>query len=56
MNDEQMQQAIDLLEAASLELVTLGNLIPDDDELNTRQHLNNATGEVREALGILNNS
>jgi hypothetical protein len=56
MNDEQLQQVIDLLEAASLELVTLGKRIPDDDEQDTRQHLNNATGEVREALGILNNS
>ena len=54
MNDEQLQQVLELLEAASLELATLGNLIPDDDELNTRQHLNNATGEVQEALGILN--
>jgi hypothetical protein len=54
MNDEQLQRAIELLEAASLELVTLGNRIPEDDELNTRQHLNNATGEVQEALGILN--
>ena len=56
MNDEQLQRVTDLLEAASLELVTLGNEIPDDDELSTRQHLNNATGEVQEALGILNNS
>jgi hypothetical protein len=54
MDDEQLQRAMEPLEAASLELVTLGNLIPDDDELNTRHHLNNATGEVQEALGILN--
>jgi hypothetical protein len=54
MNDEQLQQVIDLLEAASLELATLGTLVPDNDELDSRQHLNNATGEVQEALGILN--
>jgi hypothetical protein len=54
MNDEQLQRVTELLVAASRELVTLGNLIPDDDELNTRQHLNNAAGEVQEALGILN--
>jgi hypothetical protein len=56
MNDEQLQRLTDLLEAANLELVTLGNGIPDDDELDTRQHLNNATAEVQEALDILNNS
>jgi hypothetical protein len=56
MNEEQLQRARDLLEAASQALVTLGSRIPDDDELDTRQLLNNATGEVQEALGILNNS
>lgn len=53
MNDEQLQQVVDLLEAANLELTTLGELIPDDDESSTRQHYNNASAEVREALGIL---
>jgi len=56
MNEEQLQRVIELLEAANLALVTLGNQIPDDDELNSRQHLNDATAEVQEALGILNNS
>jgi hypothetical protein len=54
MNDEQLGQAIDLLEAANLELITLGERIPDDDESNTRQHYNNASAQVKEALGILN--
>jgi hypothetical protein len=53
MNDEQLQQAIDLLKAADLELTTLGEQIPDDDESSTRQHFNNASAQVREALGIL---
>jgi hypothetical protein len=56
MNEEQLQRVVELLEAASLALVTLGSRIPDDDELNTRQHLNDATAEVQEALSILNNS
>jgi len=56
MNEEQLQRVRDLLEAANLALVTLGSRIPDDDELDTRQHLNDATAEVQEALGILNNS
>jgi hypothetical protein len=53
VNDEQLQQVIDLLAAANLELITLGESIPDDDESNERQHYNNASAQVREALGIL---
>jgi CRISPR/Cas system CSM-associated protein Csm4 (group 5 of RAMP superfamily) len=56
MNEEQLQQVIDLLEAANSELMTLGESIPDDDESDARQHYNNASAQVQEALGILNNS
>jgi hypothetical protein len=56
MNDEQLQQVIDLLEAANLELITLGERIPEDDESNARQHYNNASAQVKEALNMLNNS
>jgi hypothetical protein len=54
MNDEQRQQVIDLLEAASLELTTLGEWIPDNDESDARQHYNNASAQVKEALSTLN--
>jgi hypothetical protein len=53
MNDEQLQQVVELLQAANSELTTLGGLIPDDDESDIRQHYNNAAAEVSEALGIL---
>jgi hypothetical protein len=53
MNDEQLQQLTDLLVAANQELIQLGKQIPDDDESATRQHYNNASAQVREALGIL---
>jgi hypothetical protein len=56
MNTEQLQKLMDLLEAANLELSTLGKWIPDDDESDARQHYNNASAQVQEALGILNNS
>jgi hypothetical protein len=54
MNDEQAQQLVDLLEAANLELTTLGEWIPDNDESDARMHFNNAAAQVKEALGILN--
>jgi hypothetical protein len=53
MNDEQLQQVVELLQAANSELTTLGGLIPDDDESDIRQHYNNAAAEFSEALGIL---
>ena len=55
MNEEQLQQVIDLLDAANSELTTLGQWVPDD-ESDARQHYNNASAQVQEALGILNNS
>jgi len=56
MNEDQLQRARTLLDAANLELVALSGQIPDDDESDERQHYNNASAQVREALDILNNS
>lgn len=56
MNEEQLQRVLELLGAANSALVVLGKRIPDDDELDTRDLLNEATAEVQEALGILGNA
>ena len=55
MNDEQLAEIVDLLNAADSALVELGQRLPDleDDDPNMTNPYNRAVAAVRSALTIL---
>ncbi len=55
MNDEQLVEIVDLLNAADSALVELGQRLPDleDDDPNMENPYNRAAASVRSALTIL---
>ena len=55
MNDEQLVEIVDLLNAADSALVELGQRLPDleDDEPNMTNPYNRAAAAVRSALTLL---